>query len=653
MMPGVFAAPMLRGGGGGGGGPYPASAFFNSDPITTTGWEVVSYPSGFYHSGKTYVAWQYVGLSGHKGIHVAAYDHGSGSWSERYTAGNFLLPNDDHGHPALVRDADGYIHCFFGSHVNAQKWSTTTAPDDISGWTQRAEISGSNTYPRAVRVGSTIYLFTRSAGASNSRILSVRTITPTGGAGTPSSAVSLIYFGADTIVYSTEAHVVGTAIHVCSTFAAAGDTSRRHVYYMIYETTTGAISNFDGSTTIASGSLPVTLAQATASFRIFTPAGINDGDVPSLQFDSSGNAHVLFADGVTPNYDLKHMMLSGGSWTSPVTVAAITDISPTTGYVGAYCLTPGASGAMEAWYNVAGDKMRRVRSSGGTWATAETIATAGTYDFVQCTAIRGANSELRTLFAESCGDAVDANAALLGLYAYGDNGGVPAVIPMTSIDPNWGAVTVMYGFHSASASFVVNDAPAAILGTLNGNPSFTTSIIPFSGASSLRLDGSGDWVEMPHNAAFSMNATNQTFECFLRIDETGRLQLIAGKRQVGTANEWQLLLAATNNLQFIAFGAGGAVVVNIIGSTTLTTGVWYHAAVCKEGTACRLYLDGALEASGTFSGSVATNTLPFRIGRDPTNTGRDLNGWLSEVRMTEAARYTTAFTPPTAPFPRR
>src|SRR5690606_1263304 len=109
---------------------------------------------------------------------------GSGTWSERYTVGNFLLANDDHGHPALVRDADGYIHCFFGSHVNAQKYSVSTAPDDISGWTQRPDITGSYTYPRAVLVGATIHLFLRESATPDNRPLVVLTMTPTGGIGT-------------------------------------------------------------------------------------------------------------------------------------------------------------------------------------------------------------------------------------------------------------------------------------------------------------------------------------------------------------------------------------------------------------------------------------------------------------------------------------
>lgn len=656
-MPGVFAAPMLRGGGGGGGGPYPASAFFSSDPMLSSGWEVVSGPSGFHWSGKTYVAWQFVGVGGNKGIHVAAYDHGSATWSERYTAGNFLLADDDHGHPALVRDAEGYVHCFFGSHNNAQKWSVTGAPDDISSWTQQSDISGSLTYPKAILIGSSIYLFIRDLSSNNNRRLSVRVITPSGGVGTPGTVTPLVDFGLDSRVYTSEAHAIGTSVHICCMYSHSTDSYRRDVYYMVFDTVTGAVSNYNGTTSIASGSLPITLAQANSNFRIFNH-GLNDGDVPSLQFDTSGNAHVMFADGVTPDYDLKHMMLSGGSWSSPVTVAAIDDWSPSFGYVDTYCLVPGASGAMEAWYNLDGDKMRRVRSAGGTWATAEIIAPAGAYNFVGGAAIKGANSNFRTLFSESSGGAIDANAALLGLYAYGDSGGVPATIPVGAEDPaGWGNVVLLLDSKQRNAATSVIDAsPASVRYTLGAGVSVDASVAPFPSRSSVRFTGAANAVMTGvDNSVFAASGSNDfCIDGWVRLNQVGKLQILLNKRNAtSTAAGWSLLVTAANQLQFIGWGAAGAVVANLSSTATLSVGGWAFFEVSRISGVVYLFLNGSLEASGTPSGAITSPSTALILGHDPGVTGRNLNGWLFEPRFTLAGRHSSSYTVPSAPFPRR
>lgn len=642
--------------------PAVPSAFFASDLMLSSGWEVVSYPSGFYESGedKTYVAWQFAGLAGYKGVHVAAYDHTAGAWGERYSVGNFLLADDDHGHPALVRDADGYIHCFYGSHNNTQKHSVTNAPDDISAWTQRPDLGSALTYPKALLVGSTIWLFVRDSTTAGRLKLAYSTMTPVAGVGTYSALSMLVDFGADSRVYTTEPHLIGTDIHFCCMYTASADTARKNVYYMVMDTATGDISNYDGSVTVTAGSLPVTLAQANADFRIFDH-GSNDGDVPSLQFDTSGNAHVIFADGTTPTYDLKHMVLSGGSWSSPATIATLTDLSGSTGYVGTYSLTPGASGKMEAWYNVSGNKMRRVRSAGGTWAAAETIKTAGALDFVQSAAIKNAHASFRTVFSENSGGAVDANAALLNLYAYGDSGPVNDAIDMSAVDPaGFDNVTMLLNCnHRDGVTTIVDDSQSSVRMTFNGNAQIDTAQAPFAGKASLLLDGTGDYLTALNNTAYSCSGTGDfCIDGWVRRNDTGRLQIIMAKRPSTGTSEFALLISAADQLQFLLWNGSG-VVLNLISTATMTTGVWYWYEVSRISNVTYMLLgalggSASLEASGTQSASPTTNSQALLIGRDPSNTARDFNGWLFEPRFTQSAgRNSSGYSVPTGPAPRR
>jgi prepilin-type processing-associated H-X9-DG protein len=649
---------------GGGGAPAIPSPFFSSDPMLSTSWSPVGFPSGLYDpiANRTYVCWQFVGLAGYKGVHIAYYDHATGAWSERYTVGNFLLANDDHGMASLLHDDEGYFHCYYGSHNNGQKYSVSNSPDDISAWTQRPDIGSALTYPKPVLVGSTIYLFVRDVTTFQRYKLALSTMTPTAGIGTHSALTMLVDFGADSRCYTTEPHLVGTDIHFCCTYTNADDVERHHVYYMVLDTTTGDISNFDGSVTVASGSLPITLAQANTSFKIFDH-GSNDGDIASLQFDTNGDANVLFADGTTPTYDLKHMVLSGGSWSSPVTIASISDQSAGTGYVDTYSLTPGASGKMEAWYNnSAGDKMRRIRSAAGTWAAAETIKAAGAFGFIHSAAIKSANANLRTIFSEKSGTTTDSSAVALGLYAYGDSGPVNATIDMTALDPaGFDNVTMLLNCnHRDGVTTVIDDSKSSVRMAFSGNAQIDTAQSPFAGKASILLDGAADIVTALNNAAYSAAGTgNFAIDAWVRLNETGRLQTIMAKRLASNGSgEFSLFVSAGNVPQFIMWN-GTTAVLNLIGATVMTTGVWYFVEASRIAGVTYLFLgalggSSTLQASGTQSAAPSTNTQPMLIGRDPNNTARDWNGWLFEPRFTQGVgRHSSGYTAPTGPAPRR
>jgi hypothetical protein len=83
---------------------------------------------------------------------------------------------------------------------------------------------------------------------------------------------------------------------------------------------------------------------------------------------------------------------------------------------------------------------------------------------------------------------------------------------------------------------------------------------------------------------------------------------------------------------------------------TFSVGQWYHIAVTSQTNTGRVFIDG-IQQGGTidFSGTV-NSTETLQIGRTHTATD-DLNGFIDDLRITRVARYTSNFTPPTAPFP--
>jgi hypothetical protein len=633
-------------------------AFFASDLMNRPGWSPQVWPSAIYNSGEdtTYAVWIFIGAGPNKGVHVAAFDHATDLWSERYTLGNYNnLPNDSrHGHPAIVQDGDGYLYSFFGNHNSDQHWSVSNAPNDISAWTQQAPISsGDYTYPHPVLVGSAIYLFMMDRLVTSRHALSLVTGTPSAGSVSFSAPDTIVDFGADSRVWQMEAHAVGTDIHFVASRSDGNDVSRHDAYYFIYDTTTGDVSNFDESATIASGDLPVDLTEANADFRIFDN-GMSDGGALSFQFDSNGDPHVLVADAVGGGeYEVKHIFLDGGAWTSPETIATVEDASSTTGFVTVAPIVPGASGTMQAWYNLLGDKVRRVRSAAGVWGDPEIIASPTvTDDFLGGTPVLNAHSDFRTTLAEwTEGSLNDADAEMLPLWGYGDSGFVRE-IDMSVIDPDWQDVSLLLGFeHNDAATTIIDDSQSTRSATLVGTAQIDTAQKKF-GNGSLRLDGSGDYVTYADDDAFDLDTGDAAIEAWIRRADTGRAQGIVTKRGSGPTG-WSFSINDTDKLIF--FAEAGSLVVGIASAASMdTTGVWHHVAVTREGSTWRIFIDGNLENSANQTGAPSANNSVLSIGRDGLTAGREFDGWMDEVRFTKgAARYTATFTPPDSAFPRR
>jgi hypothetical protein len=115
----------------------------------------------------------------------------------------------------------------------------------------------------------------------------------------------------------------------------------------------------------------------------------------------------------------------------------------------------------------------------------------------------------------------------------------------------------------------------------------------------------------------------------------------------GASTGWLIYLGSSNKI--IWFVNAGV----ITGSTTIGSGSWYHIAITKSGTTHRLFVNGVQD--GTATNSTSADASIVSIGsKSPGASGSsivNLNGYIDDLRITKGiARYTSAFTPPTAAF---
>lgn len=97
--------------------------------------------------------------------------------------------------------------------------------------------------------------------------------------------------------------------------------------------------------------------------------------------------------------------------------------------------------------------------------------------------------------------------------------------------------------------------------------------------------------------------------------------------------------------------------VALTGTTSINDGVVHHAAITYDGTTVRLFLDGALEASSLGAGTLVQDIAEEVIlgaswGITPQTNGDEgaVPCIVDSVRISNTARYTAAFTRPTAKF---
>lgn len=91
---------------------------------------------------------------------------------------------------------------------------------------------------------------------------------------------------------------------------------------------------------------------------------------------------------------------------------------------------------------------------------------------------------------------------------------------------------------------------------------------------------------------------------------------------------------------------------NIMPQTSMGTEVlnrWVHRAVVRSGNQFLLFADGILQNSVTSSAALARNITPY-IGRYDSGNYLYYQGYIDEFRISDVARWTANFTPPTAEY---
>jgi hypothetical protein len=227
-----------------------------------------------------------------------------------------------------------------------------------------------------------------------------------------------------------------------------------------------------------------------------------------------------------------------------------------------------------------------------------------------------------------------------------------AVQQAVATDPNFEYTTLLLpgnGTNGAQNNTFLDSSTNAFSITRNGNTTQGT-FSPFSQTGwGNYFDGSGDYLETPSNAAFTLGSSGDfTVECWVYATATpgnyAAFMTTWSDANTGYSNRW-FIGVHDSKIKWYNDAGGNA----IADSSNIQLNTWLHVAVARSGSTITLYINGTAIGTQTTSQSYTTQGT-VKLGYSGTG-GNYFSGYISNARVVKGtAVYTANFTPPTAPL---
>ncbi len=198
---------------------------------------------------------------------------------------------------------------------------------------------------------------------------------------------------------------------------------------------------------------------------------------------------------------------------------------------------------------------------------------------------------------------------------------------------------------------VTNQRPQHHNVTANGDahligPKVGTSVIAFDG-SGATADG---YLSIPDSADFNFGTSDFTIEGFMNFNgifsSHGGGPSVCGQRSSGTSR-WSIY-QSRSGLSF--YSANGGDDTTDMDSSDLVVNKWYHIAFVRNGNVFKWYIDGVGDTSYTDSYTLPDVGAAMYVGYNGDTEYGEFDGYISGFRISDTARYTADFTPPTSVF---
>ena len=211
---------------------------------------------------------------------------------------------------------------------------------------------------------------------------------------------------------------------------------------------------------------------------------------------------------------------------------------------------------------------------------------------------------------------------------------------------NYYALASTIGAKSGYADEVLHDSPVAYLkldepsgttvadstgngltGTIGGSGSSLNNASYPGADGKAWSDNASAYIDIGANSLIDITG-DFTYECWIKLAALGD-QFMMNKFYEGHEAPGFVINSATHTLRIMQVAAGTTI---LLGSTVLSTGVWYHVACTRAGNVWTIYLNGISDGTVTTSISMTNDTHKFRIGAYYSNSFA-VQGLIDEVAI--------------------
>ncbi|SVA80328.1 uncharacterized protein METZ01_LOCUS133182, partial [marine metagenome] len=184
----------------------------------------------------------------------------------------------------------------------------------------------------------------------------------------------------------------------------------------------------------------------------------------------------------------------------------------------------------------------------------------------------------------------------------------------------------------------------------------TYIIGPKLGTSAIAFDGSGapanGYLSMPDSADWQLGGGTGAFtvEFFMNLSGLmtghGGSPSVMGQRSSGTSR-WSIYQSRSGLSFYSANGGDGTVDMD---TSDVVINQWYHIAFVRNGDVFTWYIDGVEDTSYTDAYTIPDVGALMYVGYNGDTSYGEFDGYMDEIRISNVARYTADFTPPTSEF---
>jgi hypothetical protein len=223
------------------------------------------------------------------------------------------------------------------------------------------------------------------------------------------------------------------------------------------------------------------------------------------------------------------------------------------------------------------------------------------------------------------------------------------------VDPYFSNVSLLlHGDGTNGSTTIVDSSPSPKTVTVVGNAQISTAQSKFGGSSLLCSSGGiVGYFTTPLVSDFQFGTGDFTLEMWLYPTATGGFKIALSNYDSFGSEAFLLSRSTAANSAKWQFTSAGIYPPDVTSTTNAVDNAWTFIAVVRSGNTKTLYVNGIAESSQNYPFSMNGVGPSLWIGGvgDNPNAG-SFYGYIDDLRITKGvARYTSNFTPPTAPFP--